>query len=122
MAIPIRTLADLHEYVRGLQANSLHHAQGMLEVFPKVLIAAIGRMDPDTLEVEERNGQAKNAAWCSINGFRFYFTHDHSGTVLVKAGNKQGSLVESFDIGDTFEEVSARIAILGRSKVTAAVP
>jgi hypothetical protein len=120
MARPILTLDDLHRYIRTLQANSLHHANGMLEVFPNVLTAAIGRMDPGTLHVRERLGDTKNAAWCEINGRRYFFSycHDDAGSVTVKEGTMQGPVVERFVTGDTFSDISRRLADLA----TAIVP
>ncbi|MGD9721501.1 MAG: hypothetical protein AB7O59_09855 [Pirellulales bacterium] len=117
MARQINTLADLQAYVRTLQANSLHHAEGMLDVFPKVLVAAIGRMDPSTLHAYERESETKNAAWCDFNGESFFFSYDHQGAVTVKAGNMQGPIVERFDDSDTFDDISRRIARLGAATV-----
>jgi hypothetical protein len=117
MARPIDTVADLQRYVRSLQANSLHHAAGMLEVFPKVLVAAIGRMDPSTLHAYEREAETKNAAWCDFNGQTFFFSYDHQGAVTVKAGNMQGPIVERFDDSDTFDDISRRVADLGTATV-----
>lgn len=113
MARQIVTLADLQSYVRSLQANSLHHAAGMLEVFPKVLVAAIGRMDQLTLQAYEREAETKNAAWCNFNGATFFFSYDHAGAVTVKAGSMHGTTVEQFDDSDTFEAISRRLAVLG---------
>jgi len=113
MARRIDTIAELQSYVRSLQANSLHHAAGMLEVFPKVLVAAIGRMDPGTLQAYERGAETKNAAWCDFNNQTFFFSYDHQGAVTVKAGTMQGPVVERFDDSDTFDDISRRIAQLG---------
>jgi hypothetical protein len=115
MARQILTVADLQEYIRSLQANSLHHAAGMLDVFPKVLVAAIGRMDPGTLQAWERLGETKNAAWCDINGVKYFFAFDHDSgdAVVVKAGTMQGPEVDRFVDTDTFDEISMRLANLG---------
>ena len=119
MARPILTMDDLQGYVRSLQANSLHHAAGMLEVFPKVLVAAIGRMDSGTLQGYERLGNTANAAWCSIKGRPYFFSYDHDGggSVIVKEGTMQGAVVERFDDSDTFEDISNRFADLAAATV-----
>lgn len=114
MARQLNSIADLQAYVRSLQANSKHHAAGMLEVFPKVLVAAIGRMDPDTLQAYERESETKNAAWCDFNGQTYFFSYDHQGAVSVKLGNMQGALVDRFDNSASFDEISRRLANLGR--------
>ena len=49
MARQITTVSELKEYLRSLHANAGHHANGMLEVFPKVLSAVIERMDDGSL-------------------------------------------------------------------------
>jgi hypothetical protein len=113
MAIPIQTLGDLQQYVRSLQANSLHHATKMLEVFPQVLVAALGRMDAGSLYAKERCGKVKNAAWCSINGKDFFFTYCHdTDSVLVRKDNMQGKTVTVFSVGDTFAHISKTLAAL----------
>ena|SRR5260221_10793193 len=113
MARHIATLSDLQEYIRSLQANSLHHAAGMLEVFPKVLVAAIGRMDSGTLHAWERDGETKNAAWCDFNRATHFFSYEHNGAVTVKAQSMQGPVVERFDNSDAFDDISRRLAALG---------
>jgi len=113
MAMPIRTLGDLQQYIRALQANSFHHATKMLGVFPQVLVAVLGRIDAESLYAMERCGKVKNSAWCSINGKYFYFTYCHlTDSVVVRQDSMRGKRVTGFSEGDTFTHISKTVAAL----------
>src|SRR5690606_17452150 len=110
MARQITTLSELKEYLRSLHANAGHHANGMLEVFPKVLSAVIERMDDDSLRADERDGRVTNAAWASFGGREYFFSYDHENiAVSVKAGSMQGAVVDRFFDTDSFDEISRRV-------------
>jgi len=85
----------------------------MFEVFPKVLTAALARMDAGSLEIRQCYGKARNAAWCQINGKSFFFTYDHlTDTVRIKEGTMQGRPLATFGPTNSFEEISRTLASL----------
>ncbi len=59
--------------------------------------AIVWEKDNDPIEVYAKEGEMKNVLWVRIGGQRYAFSYNHTnGTIEMRTGTTQGSLVNSF--------------------------
>ena len=113
MAIPINTLTDLESYAQDVMHRANKHAPNVNEIVPLLVGAVLWRKDAVPVEIRERGGQPRNAAWVMINGTRYFFTYDrHRQAIHAREGGMTGRLLASFTNASQVTTVSQFFAAL----------
>lgn len=107
MAVPIRTVDDLGNYLNGMLANADHHAYNIEEVVLKLVGAVVMLKDPGTvMECRAVHGETANVVWVYINGTRYAFAYQHNPPAIeIRERSLRGPVVASFDNSQSMRDV-----------------
>ena len=106
MALTVETLDLWRTYLNGVMGRAQHHAPNVDEI-ALALVGAILWRSTDEVKVLERDGEAKNILWLSVNGNNFCFTYDHNegGFIAMREGNSRGNVIHKFTNQTAIAEV-----------------
>ena len=103
MSRKIEEIKLLREYLNGINARSLHHAQAVNEViFPLIGIILL-KSEGDIL-VRDQDGLLKNVIWFTINTTKYSMKYDHElSAITLHSGSSTGIKLYEFRNSDSIK-------------------
>jgi len=97
MALTIKSVDILKEYINGVVNRADHHALGVNEIVFTLAGAVLWKATED-IEVRTYNEKTANMLWFKVNEKTYCMTYNHSNDeVELKERNNNGSVIATFD-------------------------
>jgi hypothetical protein len=97
MALTIKTLTVLNEYINGVMSRADHHGQNVNEIVLTLAGAVIWRATQD-IEVRTYNEETANILWLTINEHRYALAYNHKiGEIEIRDRNQNGTVLATFN-------------------------
>ncbi|EIC2299151.1 hypothetical protein LF048_003519 [Vibrio cholerae] len=98
MALTVKDVNILSQYISGVMARADHHAGNVEEIALALAGAILWRKDDTNIKVMAHGADTKNVLWVTINGERYAFSYNHSSEKIeMRKGNIQGNTIHEFD-------------------------
>ena len=98
MAVTVKDIDTLQEYIKGVMARADHHAGNVNEIALALVGAIVWKKDISSIKVMEREGETKNVLWVNINKKKYAFVYNHdTGKIDMREKTIQGSNLYEFD-------------------------
>ena len=98
MAITVKDIDTLQEYIKGVMGRADHHAGNVNEIVLALAGAIVWKKDISSIKVMERAGETKNVLWVNINSKKYAFVYNHNtGKIDMREKTIQGSSLYQFD-------------------------
>lgn len=98
MALTVKDIEGLHQYLGGVMARADHHAGNVNEIALALVGAILWRKDDGRpIDVMAHNGEAKNVLWVWMGGNRYAFVYNHlTGEIDMRPDTVRGKAIHSF--------------------------
>ncbi|QDF29331.1 hypothetical protein [Halarcobacter anaerophilus] len=98
MAVTVKDVDTLQEYIIGVMGRADHHAGNVNEIALALAGAIVWKKDIASIKVMERESETKNVLWVNINGKKYAFVYNHdTGKIDMREKTIQGSNLHEFD-------------------------
>ena len=98
MAVTLKDIDTLQEYILGVMNRAEHHAGAVKEIALALVGAIVWKKDVSSIKVMEKDGETKNVLWVEINTKRYAFVYNHgSQKIDMRLGSIQGTVLHQFD-------------------------
>jgi hypothetical protein len=109
MPVQITDMDDFTSYIRGVFADSYHHAPGVSRVLPHLVSAVTMYADRSSLNARPSNRGFARQCWFERKGQRYSlsFIHDgpNSGHIELRQGTQRGRVVANFSGSESWDAV-----------------
>ncbi|EMC0410304.1 hypothetical protein VBP81_004359 [Vibrio fluvialis] len=98
MALTVKDVNLLSQYIAGVMARAEHHAGNVEEIALALAGAILWRKDDTNIKVMAHGGDTKNVLWVTIGGEQYAFSYNHSSEKIeMRKGSTQGDTIHEFD-------------------------
>jgi len=98
VAVTVKDIDTLQEYIKGVMERADHHAGNVNEITLALAGAIVWRKDISSIKVMARNGETKNVLWVNINSKKYAFVYNHeTGKIDMRKNTIQGKNLHEFD-------------------------
>ncbi|RUM94945.1 MAG: hypothetical protein DSZ28_00560 [Thiothrix sp.] len=98
MAVTVKDVDTLQEYIKGVMGRADHHAGNVNEISLALAGAIVWKKDASSIKVMEKEGETKNVLWVNINNKKYAFVYNHeTGKIEMRENSIQGSNLHEFD-------------------------
>ncbi len=98
MALTVKDVNLLSEYISGVMSRADHHAGNVEEISLALAGAILWRKDDANIKVMAHGNDTKNVLWVTIGGTKYAFSYNHdSEKIEMREGSTQGNTIHEFD-------------------------
>ena len=98
MALTVKDVDSLHEYISGVMLRADHHAGNVEEITLALAGAILWRKDDANIKVMAYGGSTKNVLWVTIGGTKYALSYNHDAEKIeMRENSTQGATVHTFD-------------------------
>ncbi|EGQ7645831.1 hypothetical protein ACPF3S_003731 [Vibrio cholerae] len=98
MALTVKDVNILSQYISGVMARAEHHAGNVGEIALALAGAILWRKDDTNIKVMAHGADTKNVLWVTINGEQYAFSYNHSSEKIeMRKGSTHGNTIHEFD-------------------------
>lgn len=106
MALTVKDVDALQEYIQGVMDRADHHAENVNEIALALVGAIIWKKDTESIKVMEKEGETKNVLWVNIRNTKYAFVYNHNTDKIdMRQGSIQGKKLFEFDNKTSLSEL-----------------
>ena len=108
MALTVKDVEGLRQYVCGVMERADDHAGNVKEIALALAGAILWRKDDAPIKVMTHGSETKNVLWVHISGKRYAFSYNHlTGEIEMRQESTQGQTLHRFSNATPLSSVRA---------------